>query len=252
MQQPKRATGKRTRATLAELEYQARSRASRQRAADGGQPASSAGAGGSSEGPARAEGVQPAEVQPAPQPRANGASSERPRASAAGDPEAQVERRGGQPSSSADVGGSDEEDEEQPQAREESVRGQAQLMHRSAAAVALRISKDQEEAWKAAAEVAAAAQETAHAQLRAAQEQQNRANELVAAAARQKAEMEAAATEYVTIKKALKEFEKNYKKSHGRYPKKGDHLDYEYRKGLERYNALKAKYPSFSSRSSGH
>ena len=111
-----------------------------------------------------------------------------------------------------------------------------QMLHRQAAALALRLSRANAEAYAAAKQVAEEAQAAADGQVK-------RAQELAAAAERQKIESEAAVNEHATLRKALKVFQENFKKVKGRDPKKGDQLSYEYRKALERYKELKAKFP---------
>ena len=119
-----------------------------------------------------------------------------------------------------------------------------ELMHRHAAAVALRLAKSQREAYDAAEEVAEAAMEAAQEELLAAQAKVHRAKELQASAELQRAATKAAPKEYKALRAALFDFGENYKRKNGRYPKIGkDTLEYEYRKCIERYSELKAKYP---------
>ena len=72
----------------------------------------------------------------------------------------------------------------------------------------------------------------------------HRAKELQASAELQHAATKAAQKEYKALRAALFDFGENYKRKNGRYPNIGkDTLEYEYRKCIERYSELKAKYP---------
>ena len=231
-QQPRKGT-KRTRASLAELEAQAHNR--RQRGTGGRQRADSAGAGGSSQENARKERVEPAAEEPLQLQLENGA---RP-SSADEEPEAQAAQHR-QPSRRTSAGSSGQEGAD-------SV-AQEQLMHRQAAAVALRISRAHEEALQVAQQVAEASMEAAQAQAKAAQEQMARAHELKAVADLQEAEMKAAEEEYKVLRAALFKFKDNFQKKRGRKLKKSDTLEYEHRKCAERYKLLKEKHPNLGNK----
>ena len=234
------ANGKRPISAVTEPEAQARAlpRATRAR-----QPSSSAGAGSSSQ--VLAQGEPPPAVPPrgtAPPSSSSNANGKR-LIGAVAESEAQAQpppraARAGQPSSSAGPGSGSPVPPPPPRAEE------MELMHRHAAAVALRLAKSQREAYDAAEEVAEAAMEAAQEELLAAQAKVHRAKELQASAELQRAATKAAEKEYKALRAALFDFGENYKRKNGRYPKIGkDTLEYEYRKCIERYSELKAKYP---------
>lgn len=118
-----------------------------------------------------------------------------------------------------------------------------QLLHRQAAAVALRLERENEQAYESARLLAEAADT-------AAMEQVKRAQELQAAAEKQMIEAEAAAKEHAALREKLRSHQAAFRHVHGRNPTKADwkRLSYEYRKAMERYHQLKDQYPGIKPR----